>query len=441
VIGLQWGDEAKGKLVDLLTEQHDIVVRYQGGANAGHTVVAGGQTYKLSLIPSGILTPGVLCVVTGGVVVNPPSLLAEIDGLIGRGVEVGGNLVISDRAHVIFPWHMIEDRAFDSSLAGGEAIGTTQRGIGPCYRDKVGRSFAIRVGDMYRPDFRERVLHIALAKNRMLAGLNGEAPALDGEKIFGEYRDYAVRLKPYVADTTALLLDAAEAGKRLLFEGAQGALLDIDHGTFPFVTSSNSSGVGVSSGSGVPGRWINKVIGVLKAYSTRVGGGPFPTEQDNETGQHIRDRGNEYGTVTRRPRRCGWFDAVAARYTARLSGVDCLAIMLLDVLSELPELKICTAYEINGRRVTQFPSHVDDLRLAKPIYETMAGWQQEISGVRQMADLPEGARAYLQRLSELVGRPVEVASVGPDREQTMFGPGVGRRPAGGTVRPRTVAGG
>ena len=439
MIGLQWGDEAKGKLVDLLTEQHDMVVRYQGGANAGHTVVAGGQTYKLSLIPSGILTPGVLCVVTGGVVVNPPSLLGEIDGLLGRGVEVGGNLLISDRAHVIFPWHMIEDRAFDGSLAGGEAIGTTQRGIGPCYRDKVGRSFAIRIGDMYRPDFRERVVHIAAAKNRSLAGLNGEAAALDGEKIYGEYRDYAARLKPYVADTTALLLDAVEAGKRLLFEGAQGALLDIDHGTFPFVTSSNSSGVGVSSGSGVPGRWINKVIGVLKAYSTRVGGGPFPTEQDNETGQHIRDRGNEYGTITKRPRRCGWFDAVAARYTARLSGVDCLAIMLLDVLSELPELKICTAYEVNGRRVTQFPSHVDDLRIAKPIYETVPGWRQEIRNVREMSDLPAGARAYLQRLSELVGRPVEIASVGPDREQTIFGPGV--RGQGIGVRPRTVAGG
>ncbi len=441
VIGLQWGDEAKGKLVDLLTEQHDMVVRYQGGANAGHTVVGGGETYKLSLIPSGILTPGMLCVVTGGVVINPPSLLGEIDGLVGRGVAVGGNLVISDRAHVIFPWHMIEDRAFDSSLAGGEAIGTTQRGIGPCYRDKVGRSFAIRIGDMYRPDFRDRVVHIAAAKTRALAGLNGEATVLDGEKIFNEYRDYAARLKPFVADTTALLLDAVEAGKRLLFEGAQGALLDIDHGTFPFVTSSNSSGVGVSSGSGVPGRWINKVIGVLKAYSTRVGGGPFPTEQDNETGQHIRDRGNEYGTVTRRPRRCGWFDAVAARYTARLSGVDCLAIMLLDVLSDLPELKICTAYEIDGRRVTQFPSHVDDLRIAKPIYETVPGWLQEISGVRQMADLPAGARAYLQRLSELVGRPVEVASVGPDREQTMFGPGVRAHGSGISTRPRTVAGG
>ena len=231
--------------------------------------------------------------------------------------------------------------------------------------------------------------------------------------------DYAERLKPFVADTTAYLLEAVEAGKRMLFEGAQGALLDIDHGTFPFVTSSNSSGVGVSSGSGVPGRWINKVIGVVKAYSTRVGGGPFPTEQNNEIGQHLRERGNEYGTVTRRPRRCGWFDAVAVRYTARLSGVDSLAVMLLDVLSKLPEIKICTAYEIDGRRVTQFPSHVDDLRTAVPVYETLPGWSEEITEARQMDDLPENAQRYLERLSELIGRPVEVVSVGPDREQTI----------------------
>jgi adenylosuccinate synthase len=419
---LQWGDEAKGKLVDLLTEQHDMVVRYQGGANAGHTVVAAGQTYKLSLIPSGILSPGVLCVVTGGVVVNPKSLLGEIDQLVARGVACGKNLVISDRAHVIFPWHFAEDRSMDGSLAGGEAIGTTQRGIGPCYRDKVGRSFAIRLGDLYRDDFRARLEHIVKAKNQLLAGLNGVAPELplDSDAIFTEYTAYAERLRPYVADTTALLLDAVESGKRLLFEGAQGALLDIDHGTFPFVTSSNSSGVGVSSGSGVPGRWITRAIGVLKAYSTRVGGGPFPTEQNNEIGQHIRDRGNEYGTVTRRPRRCGWFDAVAARYTARLSGVDALAIMLLDVLAELPELKICTAYELDGRRVTQFPSHVDDLRRAVPVYETLPGWEKDIRGVRRLEDLPAGARVYLDRLSQLVGQPVEVVSVGPDREQTIF---------------------
>lgn len=429
MIGLQWGDEAKGKLVDLLTEQHDIVVRYQGGANAGHTVVTCGQTYKLSLIPSGILNRRVKCVITGGVVINPPTVLREIEQLVERGIPVGDNLMISDRAHVIFPWHIAEDRAMDGCVSGGEAIGTTGRGIGPCYRDKVGRSYAIRLGDMYRDDFREKIRHVCSAKIQSLVSANGEAgyhAALDAEQIYQEYRDYAEKLRPHVADTNAFLLDAVEANKRLLFEGAQGALLDIDHGTFPYVTSSNSSGVGVSSGSGVPARWVNKVLGVMKAYSTRVGGGPLPTEQDNPTGQHLRDRGNEYGTVTRRPRRCGWFDAVAVRYTARLSGVDALAVMLLDVLSELPEIQVCTAYEIDGRRVTQFPSHVDDLRQAKPVYETLPGWQQEISHVREIDDLPENARAYLRRISELVGRPVEVVSVGPDREQTIFAPTLGQ---------------
>ncbi|MBI3837111.1 MAG: adenylosuccinate synthase [Planctomycetia bacterium] len=422
VIGLQWGDEAKGKLVDLLTDEHEIVVRYQGGSNAGHTVVTGGQTYKLSLIPSGILSPNVQCVVTGGVVLNPASILQEIDALVARGIKVGKNLMLSDRAHVIFPWHIAEDRALDKSCSSGENIGTTMRGIGPCYGDKVARSFAVRLGDLYRDNFRERLEYITAAKNRSLVSLNGQTghTQLDAEAIAREYASYAKRLAPYVGDTTAYLLDAVEAGRRVLLEGAQGALLDVDHGTFPFVTSSNSSGVGVSSGSGLPGRWITKVIGVVKAYSTRVGGGPFPTEQDNEIGQHIRDRGNEYGTVTRRPRRCGWFDAVAVRYTARLSGVDALAVMLLDVLSELPDLKICTAYEIDGRRITNFPSHVEDLRRSVPVYETMPGWQQDITKIRKMADLPLAARKYLDRLSQLIARPVEVVSIGPDREQTIF---------------------
>ncbi len=422
VIGLQWGDEAKGKIVDLLAERHDIVVRYQGGANAGHTVVIGDQTYKLSLVPSGIFRPEVQCVVAGGVVLNPATLLEEIDGLTSRGVKVAENLMLSNRAHVIFPWHFEEDRLIDRQCTSGEAIGTTMRGIGPCYCDKVGRSFAVRLGDMYRENFRERIQQIVQAKNRILAGLGAgtDAPTLAADEIYRQYRAYAQRLKPHVADTTAYLLDAIESDKRLLFEGAQGALLDVDHGTFPFVTSSNSSGVGVSSGSGVPGRYITKVIGILKAYSTRVGGGPLPTEQDNEIGQHIRDRGNEYGTVTRRPRRCGWFDAVAARYTTRLSGVDVLAVMLLDVPSKLPELKICTAYKLAGRRTTDFPSHVDDLRQVVPIYETLPGWQEEISHVRRIGDLPKNARDYLDRISQLLGRPVEVVSVGPDREQTIF---------------------
>lgn len=420
VIGLQWGDEAKGKIVDLLTDRHDVVVRYQGGANAGHTVVTGGQTYKLSLIPSGILNPRVQCVVTGGVVLNPESFLGEIDGLASRGVKVGANLMVSDRAHVIFPWHMAEDRAFDRPGANGESIGTTQRGIGPCYRDKVGRTNAIRLGDLYRDNLQSRIERIAADKNLTLqARLGADFTPLDPAAIFRDYREYAERLRPHVADTTDFLLGALEAGRPVLFEGAQGALLDVDHGTYPYVTSSNSSGVGIPSGAGVPGRYLNKTIGVIKAYSTRVGGGPFPTEQDNDLGQHLRDRGNEYGTVTRRPRRCGWFDAVAVRYTSRLSGVNVLSVMLLDVLSELAEIQICTAYEIGGRRVTSFPSHVDDLREARPVYESMPGWQCEISHLRRYEDLPSAAQAYLQRLSQIVGLPVEIVSVGPDREATI----------------------
>ncbi len=423
VIGLQWGDEAKGKLVDILTEHHEIVVRYQGGANAGHTVVSGGETWKLSLIPSGILRDDVSCVVTGGVVLDPASIIGEIDMLEGRGVTVAGKLRLSDRAHVVFPWHLAEDAILNGSVTGGEAIGTTGRGIGPCYRDKVGRSLALRLGDLYRPEFRQQFNHVLAAKQQLLSATRptGTPPVeLDGEAIFRQYSDYADRLRDCVGDTTQLLLDAVEAGRPVLFEGAQGALLDIDHGTFPYVTSSNSSGVGVASGSGVPGRWIDRVIGVVKAYSTRVGGGPLPTEQDNPTGEHLRQRGREYGTVTQRPRRCGWFDAVAARYTARLSGVDELAVMLLDVLGGLDELRICTAYEIGGRRVEQFPSHIDDLRQAVPIYETLPGWPEELTEVRQEADLPAAACRYVDRIGELLGRPVTIISVGPDRDQTIF---------------------
>lgn len=307
---------------------------------------------------------------------------------------------------------MAEDKTLDGSVSDGEAIGTTGRGIGPCYRDKVGRSLAIRLGDLYRNDFKQKFDHVAAIKQQLV----GE---LDAAAIYEQYMAYAERLRPLVADTTAYLLDAVEASKPVLFEGAQGALLDIDHGTFPYVTSSNSSGVGVSSGSGVPGRWINRVIGVVKAYSTRVGGGPMPTEQDNAIGEHLRQRGREYGTVTQRPRRCGWFDAVAARYTARLSGADELAVMLLDVLGGLDELKICSAYRIGGQRVTQFPAHVDDLRNAEPEFETLPGWKEELSNVRSEADLPEAARRYIARIGELLGRPVSIVSVGPDREETI----------------------
>jgi len=420
VIGLQWGDEAKGKIVDLLTPKFDYVVRFLGGANAGHTVVDGDKVFKLHHIPSGILSPKVLNIITGGVVVNPPTILDEIDGLLARDVDLG-NFILSDRAHVVFPWHIEEDRLLDKSTTAGEDIGTTLRGIGPCYRDKVGRSFALRLGDLLRDDFGQKVKQIVDAKKRALAGLNGKGDIkLDADDIAETYKGYGERLRPYIQNTTAMLLDAVDEDRKLLFEGAQGALLDIDHGTFPFVTSSNSSGVGVASGSGVPGQFVTTVIGVIKSYSTRVGGGPFPTEQDNEHGEHIRQEGNEFGTTTGRPRRCGWFDAVAVRYTARLSGVNLLAITMMDVLSKLDTIKVCNAYEVNGERTTTFPSHVDDLRNVKPIYEELPGWKTDVTGIREIADLPENARKYLDRISELVGRPVGVVSVGPDRAQTMF---------------------
>jgi adenylosuccinate synthase len=359
-------------------------------------------------------------VVTPGVVVNPPTLLKEIDSLASQGISVDGKLMLSDRAHVVFPWHIAEDKAInESNAADKESIGTTNRGIGPCYRDKVGRTHAIRLGDMYRADFAERVAHIVEAKNRLLSSL-GHTELLNANAICDEYSGYAARLKSLVTDTTAYLLDAVEANKKLLFEGAQGSLLDIDHGTFPYVTSSNASGVGVSAGSGVPGKWIQKVIGVAKAYTTRVGGGPFPTEQNNEVGQRIRELGREYGTTTGRPRRCGWFDAVAVRYTSRLSGIDGISLMMMDVLSQLPEIKICTAYELDGERTMNLPSHCDDLRRVVPVYETIPGWQKDVTGVRKLTDLPSGARKYLDRVAELVGKPVEIVSVGPDRAQTMF---------------------
>ena len=428
VIGLQWGDEAKGKIVDLLTERHDIVVRFQGGANAGHTVVVGDKKYKLSLIPSGIFRPHIQCVVAGGVVLHPKTLLQEISTLNAQGVSIGKNLMISDRAHVIFPWHHIEDVLFNK-VGQSEPIGTTMRGIGPCYRDKVGRSTALRIGDLYRNDLKARIENIIDAKNRMIAGLivdidnSMDIPGLDAnfnaDTIHKEYEVYAEQLRPFVADTTEYLLNAVDANQRVLFEGAQGALLDIDHGTFPYVTSSNSSGVGIPSGSGVPARFISNMIGVAKAYTTRVGGGPCPTEQSNDIGQKLRERGNEYGTVTKRPRRCGWFDAVAVRYTSRVSGVDTLFLTLLDVLSTFETLQICTAYELDGQRINAFPSLSEDLRRVIPTYETLPGWSEDISGARKFDDLPVNAQNYVKRIGELVGKPVGLISVGPDREQTM----------------------
>ena len=418
VIGLQWGDEAKGKVVDLLTEKHDIVVRYQGGNNAGHTVKFDGKTYKLSLLPTGILQD-VKSVIAPGVVINPNAILKELDGLIEGGEDVDGRLMISDRAHVICPWHLLEEAAFEASR-GSSAIGTTMRGIGTCYREKVGRFHAIRMGDLVDSDvFAAKVREIVPVKQKILNALNPDGEQMDADQIIAEYSGCADRLRPMVADTTAYLLDALDAGKNILFEGAQGSLLDVDHGTFPYVTSSNSSGCGIHSGSGIPERAIGNMIGVAKAYTTRVGGGPFPTELDNEVGQKIRDAGNEYGTVTGRPRRCGWLDTVATRYSARISGVDSIAVALLDVLSGFDELYICEAYDINGTVTRDLPSRCEDLEVAKPVLRKIAGWPEDITGVRRFDDLPETAQEYVKAAGELIGRPVSLVSVGPDREQTI----------------------
>ena len=421
VVGLQWGDEAKGKIVDLLTAQHDIVVRYNGGANAGHTVVCDGQTFKFSLLPTGVLRPRLQSVIGNGVVVYPPRFLEEVDNLRAAGVAVGSNLVLSDHAHVIFPYHLEEERL--SEAGSGQAIGTTGRGIGPCYQDKVGRVCGVRIGELlYPPHLRDRMRLIVARKNRVLGALSTEAETFDADQLCDKYLEYAERMRPFITDTTRLLHQALGAGKSILFEAAQGSLLDVDHGTYPYVTSSNSSAAGVWSGSGVPARRLDRVVGVVKAYTTRVGRGPFPTELNDGRdgiGERIRRTGREYGTVTGRPRRCGWFDAVAARYTVALAGADELAVMLLDVLSEVDEVSICTAYEVDGKRLDYFPSDAFLLEQCRPVYETLPGWRSEISKARRLADLPTAARAYVERLSQLLALPVSIISVGPDREQTI----------------------
>jgi adenylosuccinate synthase len=419
VVGLQWGDEAKGKIVDLLTDQHDLVVRYNGGANAGHTVVWQGRAYKFSLLPTGVLRPRVRAVIANGVVVDPVRFDEEVQDLRKQGIAVGPeNLIVSDHAHVLFPYHKEEDALSEKGGAG--AIGTTGRGIGPCYQDKVGRVCGIRVGELLHAEhLRERLQRIVPRKNAVLRALSPEAKPFDAETLWKQYRGYGERLRPHVTDTTRLLHKALADGQRILFEAAQGSLLDVDHGTYPFVTSSNSSAAGVWSGSGVPARNLERIIGVIKAYSTRVGHGPFPTELHDAVGEQIRKTGKEYGTVTGRPRRCGWFDAVATRYTAALSGTDALAVMLLDVLGDLDELRICTAYELDGERLDYFPADAFLLARCKPVYETVPGWRVDVGAARRLADLPAGARRYVDRLSELLGLPVSIISVGPDREQTI----------------------
>lgn len=415
MVGLQWGDEAKGKVVDLLTESHDIVVRFNGGANAGHTVVVGDKVYKLSLVPSGIVHPRLECVIGNGVAVNPAALLQEIDGLIAKGVEVAGRLWLSNRAHVIMPYHLEEERLQEE---GGQGIGTTRRGIGPCYADKATRVNSVRVGDLLAPDRLRAALEKSVPfKNRILQANGGHAFSV--EEIIQEYARHAERLRPFVRDTFWHLQEALASGKKLLFEAAQGSLLDLDHGSFPYVTSSNSSTCGLSSGCGVSLRRIDRVIGIVKAYTTRVGAGPFPTELTDDLGEHIRKEGNEFGTVTGRPRRCGWLDAVALRYTALLNGVDVVAVMLLDVLSKLDELRICVAYEVDGERTTAFPVDIDRLQRCQPVYQVLPGWKRDIRNCRNPEDLPKEARAYLDAISSIVQVPIQLCSVGPARDATV----------------------
>jgi adenylosuccinate synthase len=425
VVGLQWGDEAKGKIVDLLAEDHDFVVRYNGGNNAGHTVVWGDRTFKLSLLPTGILKPNLTSVIGNGVVVYPPQLLKEVAQLAAAGIAVGSNLALSDHAHVIFPYHIAEETATEES--GESTIGTTGRGIGPCYQDKVGRSGGIRIGEMLHPlHFRERLRAVVPRKNRVIRALGGDGAStkvFDPDQLCDEYLGHAERIKPFVTDTAYLLHNGLKNGKRILFEAAQGSLLDVDHGTYPFVTSSHSLPSGIWSGSGVPARHLSRTIGVVKAYSTRVGRGPFPTELadgPDGIGERIRRIGREYGTVTGRPRRVGWFDAVAVRYTAMLSGANEVTVMLLDVLSGLDELKVCTAYELDGERLVTFPSDAFLLDRCRPVYESLPGWKEDLMTVRKMSDLPSAARRYVDRIGELAGLPVSVVSIGPDRAQTIM---------------------
>jgi adenylosuccinate synthase len=368
------------------------------------------------------LNPQVRSVIANGIVIYPPRFLEELDQLHQRGITVGSNLAVSDHSHVIFPYHLEEERV--SEKGSEQAIGTTGRGIGPCYQDKVGRVNGIRLGELcYRDHFRERLRTIVPRKNRLLKALDPEARSFDPGTLADEYLGYAERMRPFITDTAHLLNQSLCEGKRLLFEGAQGSLLDVDHGTYPYVTSSNSSPAGLWSGSGVPARYLDRVIGVIKAYTTRVGRGPFPTELadgPSGIGERIRQKGREFGTVTGRPRRCGWFDAVAVRYTTALAGATELAVMLLDVLGELDQLSLCTAYELDGTRLERFPSDAFRLERCRPVYETLPGWRSDLSQARKLADLPSAARRYVDRLSDLLALPVRFISVGPDRAQTIL---------------------
>jgi adenylosuccinate synthase len=420
VVGLQWGDEAKGKVVDLLAERHDAVVRFNGGPNAGHTVVVGDQKYALSQLPSGVVNPGLACVIGNGVVVDPAIVLREIDMLAARGTAVAGRLWLSDRAHLVMPYHREEDRLREEA-AGAAAIGTTRRGVGPCYADKIGRSGSVRVGELFDVPALTAKLEAALPmKNRILAALGREGAPYAAADLVAELAPLAERLKPYVTDTFWYLQRALGAGKKLLFEAAQGSLLDVDHGSYPYVTSSNSSACGVAAGCGVPGKRLGETLGVMKAYTTRVGAGPFPTELANATGDHIRAEGNEFGTVTGRPRRCGWLDLVACRYTAALNGLDAAAVMCMDVLGKLPEVQACVAYDTPEGRTNEFPASLAALARCTPVFRSFPGWQADLRQCKTPADLPKAARAYLDFIAETLGVPIKLCSVGPARSSTIM---------------------
>ncbi|MBI2915138.1 MAG: adenylosuccinate synthase [Firmicutes bacterium] len=417
VVGAQWGDEGKGKVTDLLAARAHLVARCSGGNNAGHTIVVDDQVFKLHLVPSGILYPNVTCVIGNGVVLDPKVLLRELDELSTRLPHLAP-LWISDRAHLIMPYHRLLDQ-LEEADRGKDRIGTTGLGIGPAYTDKVARS-GIRTADlMDREEFAERLQSVLPQKNRLLERLYG-AEGFEAEKLAEEYETYAVRLRPMITDTSVVVNRAAKEGKRLLFEGAQGALLDVDHGTYPFVTSSSTTAGGVATGLGISPKAIDAVIGVVKAYTTRVGQGPFPTELLGQAGDRIRERGREYGTTTGRPRRCGWFDACMVRYSVRVSGITGLAIMLLDVLSGFDPVRICVAYKYRGKLLDDFPASLSVLGECEPVYEELPGWQEEIAGETRWEGLPSAARRYLARLEALLGVEVALVSTGRRREETLI---------------------
>jgi adenylosuccinate synthase len=410
VVGAQWGDEGKGKIVDLLTEKADLIARYQGGNNAGHTVWINAEKYILNMIPSGILHYGKTCVIGNGVVIDPAGLCAEIDGLTTRGVKIEGNLFIAKNAHVIMPYHIEIDKALELRL-GDKMIGTTLKGTGPCYTDKVARR-GIRIMDLLTPNiFREKLAENLHYYNFLLEKLYN-MPLLDKKIIYDEYISYAERLKSYIVDTESLIGNAVEAGKNVLFEAAQGTLLDIDHGTYPYVTSSNTISGGVCAGIGIGPNRINSVLGVSKAYTTRVGGGPFPTEMKDSTGEYIRERGAEYGDVTTRPRRCGWLDAVGLRYAVRVNGLTGIALTKLDVLDDLDSIKICTGYKYKGKLYKDFPNELEILANAEPVYEEMEGWKESTAFAKVFEQLPQNAQKYIRRIEELLQIKVQIISVG-----------------------------